>query len=141
MARAADDVIETLAGLSLFADLTRPQLEAVAHTFDEEWINQGQRVLRKGFGGTSFYVILEGEAGVEVDGQEVNRLGRGDFFGEISVLLGERPSADVVALTQLHCLVLAGTDVQGLLMTYPPVCYRMLQTEARRLRQTTLWRD
>ena len=38
----------------------------------------------------------------------VAHLGRGDFFGEISVLIGEPPSADVLAETLLRCLVVPG---------------------------------
>jgi CRP-like cAMP-binding protein len=37
-------------------------------------------------------VILDGEAAVVVDGTERARLGRGEFFGEISIILGERRS-------------------------------------------------
>ena len=77
------ELIDDLAGLAVFSDLSRPQLEAVAHTMDEEWFGQGQRILRQGFRGTSFYVIVEGEAAVRIDGIERSRLERGDFFGEI----------------------------------------------------------
>ena len=41
------DIVDTLAGLTLFGDLSRPQLEAVAHTFDEQWFSEGQRILRQ----------------------------------------------------------------------------------------------
>jgi CRP-like cAMP-binding protein len=120
----------------LFAELSPPQLEAVAHTFEEEWINEGQRVLRRGFGGSSFYLVVEGEAVAEIDGREVNRLGRGDFFGEISVLLGEKPSADVTAARSMRCLVMSATELEALLLAYPTVCLRMLKAEARKLRAT-----
>ncbi|HEX9775784.1 MAG TPA: cyclic nucleotide-binding domain-containing protein [Actinomycetota bacterium] len=131
---ATDLIVERLAGLSLFADLSRPQLEAVAHTFEEVWFAEGDRVLRRGLTGTGFYVILEGDAAVSIDGEERARLGRGDYFGEISILLGEAPSADVITLGPLHCLLLGGPDVQGFLTAHPSVMYRMLQTEAHRLR-------
>jgi len=91
------DIVDTLAGLALFADLTRPQLEAVAHTFEEEWFNEDQRILRQGLAGSAFYVLLEGEVAVKIDGERRSTLGRGDFFGEVSVLLGGPPTADVVA--------------------------------------------
>lgn len=137
----AADIVETLSGQALFADLSRPQLEGIAHTFDEEWFHEGQRVLRQGFTGGNFYVILNGEAAVMVDGVERARLYRGDFFGEISVLLQESPAADVVALGPLHCLVLPGPDVQEFLTSHPPVMFRMLQTVARRLHTTLEWQS
>ena len=101
-------IADTLGRLTLFADLTASQLEAVAHTHDEEIFAEGQRVLRQGLSGSGFFVILEGEAAIEVDGEERLALGPGDFFGEISVLTGEPPTADVVATTLLRCLVVSG---------------------------------
>lgn len=134
------ELIDTLAGLALFADLSRPQLEAVAHTFEEEYFADGQRILRQGFSGSNLYVIVSGQAVVHVDGTQRATLSRGDFFGEISVLLGEPPAADVVALGPLRCLALPGPEVERFLLTYPRVLYRMLQAEARRVRAANLWR-
>jgi CRP/FNR family transcriptional regulator, cyclic AMP receptor protein len=135
------DVVDQLAGMALFADLQRPQLESVAHTFDEEMFAAGQPIIRQGLGGSNFYVILEGEAAVRVDGQDLATLGRGDFFGEVSVLLGEAPTADIVALKALRCLVLSAAEVPEFLVAHPRVMLRMLQAEARRLRATIEWRS
>jgi CRP-like cAMP-binding protein len=137
----ADEIVDTLSQLTLFGDLAAPELEKVAHTFEEEWFAAGQRVLRQGFAGGGFYVVLDGEATVHVDGQEVGRLARGDFFGEISLLLGDVPGADVVATTPLRCVVLSGPLFEGFLREHPPVMYRMLQTEARRVRAPSRWRS
>jgi CRP-like cAMP-binding protein len=134
------ELVESLSRMALFADLSQPQLEAVAHTFEEEWFGQGQRILRQGFTGSSFYVILEGDAMVSVDGRELARLSRGDFFGEVSALLGEPPTADVLAIAPLRCMVLAGTMLHEFLVSHPAVMFRMLQAEARRLRTTLRWR-
>jgi CRP-like cAMP-binding protein len=139
--QAGDQIVDVLARMALFADLSRPQLEAVAHTFEEEWLPEGQRILRQGLAGTGFYVILDGEAAVVIDGEERARLGRGEFFGEISVLLGEPPTADVVATGPLRCLHLAGPDLEEFLISHPHVTFRMLQAEARRLHTTLGWRS
>ena len=135
-----DDIVDVMASLALFADLSRPQLEAAAHTFEEEWFSEGQRILRQGFTGSNFYVILEGEAAVRINGETRATLSRGEFFGEVSVLLGEPPTADVVALRPVRCMVLAGPDTEPFLVTYPRVMYRILQAQARRLRNANLWR-
>lgn len=134
------DVPVVLARLSLFADLSPAQLEAVSHRFEEEVFPEGERVLRKNLKGSGLFVILEGDAVVRLDGLEVTRFGPGDFFGEISLLTSEPPNADVVALTLLRCLVIPGPDFEPFLLEYPHVLYRMLQAEARRLRVTTDWR-
>lgn len=134
-------ILDTLAGFTLFSDLTRPELEAVAHTFDEQWFGPDQRILRQGFRGSGFYVILEGEASVQIDGEERAKLSRGDFFGELSILLGEAPVADIVALTPLRCLVLPGPQLQEWLLRSPTVTFRMLQAELRRIRSASRWQS
>jgi CRP-like cAMP-binding protein len=137
----AQSISDALGELSLFADLTRPQLEAVATQLEERSFDAGRRILHQGFEGEGFYVILDGRAAVRIDGREVSVLSRGDFFGEISLLLSDKPSADVVALEQLRCLTLAGHQLQEFLLSYPPLMFRMLQSQARRLRATSAWRS
>lgn len=135
------DIIETLSSLTLFADLSRPQLEVVAHSFDEQLFGEGERVLRQGFGGSSFYVVTEGEARVVIDGRDAATLKRGDFFGEISILLGQAPSADVLVTHALRCLALPGPDLEDFLVAHPRVMFRMLQGEAHRLHARSQWRS
>lgn len=131
---------ETLARLALFAGLTRPQLEAIAHRYDEEVVPQGQRILRKGLSGSGLYVILDGEAQVILDGTELASLGRGEFFGEVSTLLGGEPTADVVAKTPLRCLVVPGPEAESFLLENPPVAVNMLKAEALRLSRLLEWK-
>jgi CRP-like cAMP-binding protein len=134
------ELVDTLGRLTLFADFTRPELEAVAHTVDEEVFAKGQRVLRQGLSGSGFFVILEGQAAIHVDGEERWTLGPGDFFGETSVLTGEAPSADVVAGSQLRCVVVPGPVFEEFLLARPRFLYRLLQAEAHRLRNALEWR-
>ena len=135
------DITHILSGLTLFADLSRPELQEVAHTFEEEWFSAGQRILRQGFTGAGFYVVIDGEASVRIDGSERARLSRGDFFGEMSLLLGEPPVADVVAEGPLRCVVLAGPELGDFLQGHPTIMFRMLQAIAGRLRSSNQWRS
>lgn len=115
------------------------QLESIAHRFDEEVFPEGERVLRKNLTGSGLFVILDGQAVVRIEEEEVTRFGPGDFFGEISLLTSEPPVADVEALTLLRCLVIPGSEFEPFLIENPRVLYRILQAEARRLRNTTEW--
>jgi CRP-like cAMP-binding protein len=134
------DIVEKLGRLALFADLNTAQLESVAHRFDEAVFAEGERILRRGLSGGAMYVIVEGEAVVRIDGEPRVHFGPGEFFGEIGVLLDETPVADVEAATLLRCLEIPGADVEPFLVEFPRVMFRMLQTEARRLRTTTEWK-
>jgi CRP-like cAMP-binding protein len=136
-----DALVDAIAGFGIFADLSTPQLEAVAGTFDEVWYPEGERILRQGLSGSGFFIILDGECSIRIDGEERARLGRGEFFGEVSVLLGEPPVADVIAVRPVRCLVLGGPAVEEFLVGNPRVMYRMLQAQARRLRNANRWRS
>ena len=129
-----DEIADAIASMAIFADLARPQLIAVASRFEEAFFAKDQRVLRQGLTGSGFYVIMDGEADVVADGKKLATLARGDFFGEVSVLLGEPPTADIIATRPMRCIVLGGPAVEGFLVDNPRVMYRMLQASARRLR-------
>lgn len=129
-----DELVRSLTGLALFADLRDPDLEAIADPERERRFSEGERVLRRGLSGGGLFVILDGEAAVEIPGDEPRRLHRGDFFGEVSTLLQCKPTADIVATTALHTLEIPGSQLEELLLQYPQVGYRMLQTMARRIR-------
>ena len=136
-----EEIVAALAQFSLFADLKTPQLEAIVGQLDEAWFAEGTRILRQGLTGSGLYFVLEGSCGVEVNGEERARIGRGEFFGEISVLLGSPPTADVIALSDARCLVLAAPGAEAFLAAYPPLMYRMLQVQARRLRAANTWNN
>ena len=134
-----EDVVDILSGFSLFADLQTPELESLVDIFAEEAFQAGEKVLRQGLTGSNFYVILEGTAAIRVDDKDRATLRPGDYFGEISTLLGVPPTADIIAHDRLRCLVLPGSELQGFLVGHPRVMYRILQEEARKVRTTTRW--
>jgi CRP-like cAMP-binding protein len=136
-----EELADALAGFALFADLNAPQLLSVAGSFEEVAFAEGERILRQGLTGSGFYVILDGTAEVRIDGTTRSTLHRGDFFGEVSILLGEPPTADIVALSPLGCLLLGPAAVSPFLLAHPPVMFRMLQAQARRLRNANRWRS
>jgi CRP-like cAMP-binding protein len=148
----AVDVTPELAGIALFADLTPAQLEKVGQAFEEQTYEIGERAMRQGFVGSGFHVILEGDAEWRVDDKPVDRMAttmlstkqltlkRGDYFGELSILFDEPSISDVIALTPMRCIVLPTQDFEPFLMTYPHVMFRLLQGEARRLRDPLRWK-
>jgi CRP-like cAMP-binding protein len=137
---SGEDLVDSLRRFNLFADLDHAQLEAIADPDNERSFGAGERILRRGMSGMSFYVVLDGEASVKVNDEELNRLRSGDFFGEISTLLGEPLTADVTAETAVRVLEIPGPKLEAFLLNYPRVMLRMLKTEARRLQEVLAWR-
>ena len=129
-----DELLDAISGFGLFSDLSAPQLEAIIHIFDERMFADGETIVHQGLSGSGFFVIIDGEARVEADGRELARLQRGDFFGEVAILIGVPAIADVIATRQMRCLVLPGPALESFLISQPKVMYRMLQAQTRRLR-------
>ena len=129
-----DELIDAISGFGLFSDLSAPQLEAIIHIFDERMFADGETIVHQGLSGSGFFVIVDGEARVEANGRELARLQRGDFFGEVAILIGVPAIADVIATRQMRCLVLPGPQLESFLISHPKVMYRMLQSQTRRLR-------
>ena len=83
----ATDAAETLEPVPLFRDLNQRQLKRLAGLCNESAFAAGTTVLKQGqMSGITFFVIVEGEATVTVDGAHVTRLGRGQHFGELALI-------------------------------------------------------
>jgi CRP-like cAMP-binding protein len=137
---AGDDRVAVMAGMAMFSDLSQAEVAAAAEAFEEQVFGAGTRLLRKGFSGTSFFVVADGQADVVVDGERLLSLQRGDFFGELSVILGEPATADVVAVGQVRCLMLPGAAFEQFMVSHPRVMYRLLRAQSQRLRDPFRWK-
>jgi CRP-like cAMP-binding protein len=129
-------MIESAARLSLFADLSQDELGELLPSMQEVSFDEGEWIVRRGQVDVGLHVIMDGEAGVVLNDEELAVLPKGSFFGEISALLHEETVADVVARAPLRCLYVPPGEVPGFLLAHPRVMLRMLETEARRLRTT-----
>ena len=86
--------------------LYRPRTERFA---------KGATVIERGGEGNEAYLIIEGRAVVSQGGRQIQTLGPGELFGEMSVLEGGRRSATVAADSDLTCVVITHLDLRHLL--------------------------
>ena len=134
--------IDTLRQVPLFESLdddAAKQLCELLETLDCEV----QKVLfRAGDAGDSMYVIERGKVRICVqatDGHELTlaELGRGDFFGEMALLDGQRRSANAVVAEEARLAVLSREHFLSFIMRgNPNVALEMLSALANRLRRT-----
>ena len=89
--------------------------------------------MRVGKPADAFYVILDGQARVEVPGRPVD-LASGDFFGEMALLDGEPRSATVVAVGEVYALTIGRAKFLKLLESEPKIALAIMATLTGRLR-------
>ena len=78
----------------------------------------GETIFQQGELARNFYIVLNGQVQVlrQHDGQStpVATLGPGEYFGEMSLLHGDRHTASVQALTPVDLMVMGGADFTAL---------------------------
>jgi CRP-like cAMP-binding protein len=127
-----------LAKVPLFVHCTSKELEFVASRADEVDVPAGRELLRQGRPGDTFYVLLEGEADVEVDGSHRPRLEAGDFFGEISMLDRGPATATVVTRTPARLLVMSHSQFRDAIKGSDELLGKVLAAMGERLRADSL---
>lgn len=103
-----------VARVPMFATLDREHLDAVSRLLKPLLGVPGERLISTGAPGQSMYFIASGVVEVMAAGQRI-QLTRGDFFGEMALVLNQPRQADVTALSYCLLLVLEGRDFQILL--------------------------
>jgi CRP/FNR family cyclic AMP-dependent transcriptional regulator len=127
---------ELLQRVPLFSGLGRRELERVANSMKERRFQKGDTVTTEGRGGVGFFVIDEGEADVTVHGEERAKLGPGDYFGEIALITESDRTATITAETDMRCYGMTMWDFRPLVESNASIAWNMLQSLARKLRDS-----
>ena len=128
-----DAKVDLLRTVPLFADCSRRELREIAATADEVVVPAGTALTREGASGKELVVIVDGAADVVRRGRRVNRVGSGDFIGEIAIVSGAPRTATVRTTVPTHALVLTARDFRTLLRRVPSIQLKVLDALARRL--------
>jgi CRP/FNR family transcriptional regulator len=128
--------VELLKQVPLFQGLSRDHIETVARSFKDRTFRAGSTVTTEGQGGVGFFVIEDGTATVSVGGDERRKLGSGDYFGEMALIDDSPRSATIVADSDLKCWGLTSWEFRPLVESNASIAWAMLQTMAKRLRES-----
>jgi CRP-like cAMP-binding protein len=110
-----------LKDVPFFNKLKKKELEVIARHADEVDVPAGKVLTRQGDLGDEFFVIEAGSAEVSRDGQRVNELGPGDFFGEMALLEADRRNATVTAMTPMELIVMTRSSFRSIDTAMPHV--------------------
>ena len=86
-----------LHNVPILESLTHAERAAVADVLKTEDFVKGETIVRQGDSGDSFFIIVSGRVSVVKDGKAVNRLHKGDFFGELALIEEKPRAASVIA--------------------------------------------
>ncbi|HEV2356990.1 MAG TPA: cyclic nucleotide-binding domain-containing protein [bacterium] len=126
--------VALLEAIPLFRDLSRKQLEQVARLADEIEVSAGRRLATAGERGHELFVIVDGRATVSAKRGRTVHLGRGDFFGEMSLLDGGPRSATVDADSNMRLLVVGQREFWQLLTAAPSLTVKIMIRLSSRVR-------
>jgi CRP/FNR family transcriptional regulator, cyclic AMP receptor protein len=125
--------VELIKRVPLFERLSKRELEEVASLADELDLPAGRNLTKEGASGHEFVVLAEGEAEVKQNGKTINRLGSGDFLGELALVTGRPRTATVTTTSDARLLVITAGSFRRLMRDTPSIQAKILDAVAARL--------
>jgi len=109
----------------LFAAFSKDEFGAIVDKLEPVEFMAGERIIAEGDEGDAMYLISSGGGRVVkvIDGNEMllASLSEGEFFGEMSLLVGGPRSASVFAATNTEVLRLKSSDLFEIMKKYPRI--------------------
>lgn len=136
-----DQLVESLKKVQILAALKNDQLENLAKLVTTRTYNKGEVIIRQGDPGTGLFIILNGSVQVTLRTRpglpdaKLNVLGKGEAFGEMSLIDGYPRSATITALAETHVVELNRWVFLDALRREPNIAVAMLPVLTRRIRQ------
>jgi CRP/FNR family transcriptional regulator, cyclic AMP receptor protein len=123
---------QKLKSIPMFASLGKSDLRRLAQATDEIDVSEGKRLLSEGEFAYEFMVILDGQAEVTRDGENVANLGPGDVLGEIAALERGKRNATVDASSAMCLAVMTAHETRQLASSIPEFGETLRRTASER---------
>jgi CRP-like cAMP-binding protein len=125
--------LDALQKVPFLAHVPRKDLDGLSQTMAEREVSPGKEIVTQGKGGVAFFLILEGQATVLVDGEERRTLGPGDHFGEIALVVPDSPRTSTVrADSDMRLAALTAWNFKPFVLENPDVAWSLLEVMAKR---------
>jgi NTE family protein len=132
--------LDFLATIQIFRVFTRAELEDAQRLFKEVSFAKDDVVMRIGDPGDIFYVVLDGELDVWDASQPPRQTGtlkRGDYFGEMALLLGGKRTATITVARRAHLLAIDKPAFDLLFLKNPKAIEHFARELSQRLARVT----
>ena len=128
-----------LESISLFRQLSRPELQALRLIALERRFEAGQEIFREGAPGDGVYFVKDGlveiSAGTSTTRRVFSRLGPGEIFGEMSLIEHRPRSATAAAAAASEVYFLPRGELLPFIQRSPGMAFALLQQISHRLRE------
>ena len=128
-----DGKVDLLATVPLFSGCSKKELRRIASLADEIDLRTGKELTRQGAPGREFFVLLDGTVDVVRNGEHIDTLGPGDFFGELALISNIPRPATCTATTPIRALVVVDRDFRQLLKEDATIAVKVLGAMAERM--------
>jgi CRP-like cAMP-binding protein len=126
---------------AFFRNIENHHLEKVVQFFRLSTYRKGDIILRKGESGGNFFIIVTGGVNVinEV-GITISKLGKGDVFGEMSLICNEKVSATIQAREETSIIYIDKANFKRIIDQYPTIQLYFSRLMASRLNKANMIR-
>jgi len=132
---------ELLKDLPLFSKVDLAKLKLLAFTSERLTYDDNEIVFNEGDDGDAAYIILDGTAVVSIaqgsKSLELDRIKRGGFVGDISLLCDVPRTATITAHDALTTLQIKKDTFFNLIVEFPEIAVEMMRVLASRLDNTS----
>jgi len=101
----------------------------------------GETIIREGEEGEYFYHVYSGRVSILKDGQAIALLGPGDFFGEISLVTGDKTSATVTADQESIVILVSSARFRQVIDMNETMAMKLSALITRRQEEMKLFRE
>lgn len=128
------ETAQLLSAVPLFSHCSKRELTAIARLAHELELPGGHTLIKEDARvAYSFFVLVDGGAEVRRGNGRVAKLGPGDFFGELALILQRPRTATVTLTSRSRLLAISAHNFRPLLERSPAIQLKLLEALAERL--------
>lgn len=123
---------EIIKRIELFQDIPEEDILQIAHKSKIKHFTKGERIIIQGEESNSLYMLISGEVNITSNDVPIRELKQGEYFGEMSLLTGEKRSATVIAQNEVTILEIGSDSILPIIKENPNLMENMSKKLAER---------
>jgi len=126
----------TLSSFPAFATLGKKDINLISNIIHNRHYIAGEYIFCQGDPGIGLYILIDGEVEITYADEKgiclrFASFSKGDFFGELALVDGEKRNASAVAKTDVKLAVIFKPDLDEFIEKFPKIGIRIMQGISR----------